>query len=817
MLSAKGRFRPARSGLRTLTLVLAFIGLGVSGCADGFAALSAAPSPLELVAAAVRNDAVRLTWIPVDQDNVVSYVIERRTALKGPFAEVAQVPQTNLAQVIWIDSDVAPDTYYGYRVIAVTSVGDRSSPSVVGGALTPPLPGIEIATSSLVTAAESVDPDGYEVMIAGPDTVRAALGVQATRRFSPLRPGRYAVTLSGVVNRCAVNGASTLEVVVTDTTATTITPVQFQITCRDPSRGEIAVNVALSGDSLDNAFTIDVLGAIADSTLPVTERVYSARRDLESTSPSTRLTNLRPGIYDVKLEGLANNCTLEGAATRKVTVTPLSLGDVGFSVACKGSSQPVSTAPFVWRNRWTPKPAATGDTVVLESTLDLTQQATRTVSGVEATLYYDPAVLRFEEEVAGQLPRLTANGLVPGEIAFNAISAGSPRTGVVSLAKFKFVVIGASGTRSISRSQFIKAGSPPFQDSIRVVEDTLVVGAGGGAQNVRPTAQFTGPTTGTVGTGVTFNGSTSSDPDGTIASYAWTFGDNTTAVVASPSKTYTAAGTYTVTLTVTDNRGATATRTASITITGGTTPPPAGNAPVARANGPYTVQVGVPLTLSSAGSANATSFSWALGNGQTATGASPSVTYATAGTFTAVLSVTSANGATSTDQATVIVTAAPPPPPPPSNATPLVWKNVVQPYDLVAKTVELRLVYDLSANVPETPGAEALRSFVIDSLKWDPTRLVLSSISSGSGINFEGTISQPGAASGRISLRGTTSAGIDGGANLVIASIVFRVIGTPGQTTTTSTFLGPLIGTSATNSFSYDAKTTIVEGQFVLP
>ena len=58
-------------------------------------------------------------------------------------------------------------------------------------------------------------------------------------------------------------------------------------------------------------------------------------------------------------------------------------------------------------------------------------------------------------------------------------------------------------------------------------------------------------------TSLTFNGSGSSDPDGTIASYAWTFGDGGSASGMTVSHAYASAGTYTATLTVTDNLGAT--------------------------------------------------------------------------------------------------------------------------------------------------------------------------------------------------------------------------------------------------------------------
>jgi YVTN family beta-propeller protein len=56
---------------------------------------------------------------------------------------------------------------------------------------------------------------------------------------------------------------------------------------------------------------------------------------------------------------------------------------------------------------------------------------------------------------------------------------------------------------------------------------------------------------------VAFSGLASSDPDGSIASFDWTFGDGTTAVNggSAPSHEYATAGTYAAALSVTDNEG----------------------------------------------------------------------------------------------------------------------------------------------------------------------------------------------------------------------------------------------------------------------
>jgi PKD repeat protein len=71
-----------------------------------------------------------------------------------------------------------------------------------------------------------------------------------------------------------------------------------------------------------------------------------------------------------------------------------------------------------------------------------------------------------------------------------------------------------------------------------------------------PTAQIVVVPNQTTGVQVQFD-STSSDSDGTVASYAWDFGDGTNGTGATPAHTYAQAGSYAVKLVVTDNDGAT--------------------------------------------------------------------------------------------------------------------------------------------------------------------------------------------------------------------------------------------------------------------
>ena len=85
--------------------------------------------------------------------------------------------------------------------------------------------------------------------------------------------------------------------------------------------------------------------------------------------------------------------------------------------------------------------------------------------------------------------------------------------------------------------------------------------------NDAPVAAAGGPYYGIVNQPVAFDGSGSYDPDGTIASYAWDFGDGQNASDAKISHTYSATGNYSVTLTVSDQQGLTAVSAATAAVT----------------------------------------------------------------------------------------------------------------------------------------------------------------------------------------------------------------------------------------------------------
>jgi len=147
---------------------------------------------------------------------------------------------------------------------------------------------------------------------------------------------------------------------------------------------------------------------------------------------------------------------------------------------------------------------------------------------------------------------------------------------------------------------------------------------------------------------VLVNGAGSTD-DGSIVSYAWTFGDGVSGTGVSKTHTYASGGTYTITLVVTDNGGKTGTTSQQVTVA--PNPPPV--AVIALVS-----QTDLTVSVSGSDSTDDSaidSYAWSFDDGGTESTMDATHTYAMAGTYTITLLVTDDYGLTDTETLDVTV------------------------------------------------------------------------------------------------------------------------------------------------------------------
>ncbi len=315
------------------------------------------------------------------------------------------------------------------------------------------------------------------------------------------------------------------------------------------------LTATVAGLTPDTSAAFDVIPEPMTSSVAVTTNTtgpspdtdgYTATLDGGPSQPiassgSVTFSALASGDHTVVLTDVASNCTVTGGNSKTVTVAEGGTQTAAFAISCP-----------------TPQPT-TGDLTVT------------TTTGGTGTLDPDGYIVTVD----GAQKSIATNGSVPftgltpgnhsvslSDVATNcAVNGQNPQT----------VAVVAGNT---AQANFAITCSPP--------------------PNQPPTANFTPDCN---GLDCSFT-STSSDPDGTITSQQWNFGDGTTGNGASPSHHYNGANTYRVTLTVTDNGGLTDVVSKDVVVT---QPPVFNQPPVVNAGtDPQSVLVGLLFTLDGA-------------------------------------------------------------------------------------------------------------------------------------------------------------------------------------------------------------------------
>lgn len=153
---------------------------------------------------------------------------------------------------------------------------------------------------------------------------------------------------------------------------------------------------------------------------------------------------------------------------------------------------------------------------------------------------------------------------------------------------------------------------------------------------------------------VQFDGTSSSDEDGIVTSYYWTFGEGMPSQEMRPTHVYPFPGDYAVVLTVTDHDGASSSATVTVTVV------EPNSAPVAAFSAvPASVLPQETVQFDASGSVDGdgwiASYQWDFGDGTTANGQSADHQFSASGTYSVVLQVVDNEGASASLQADVLV------------------------------------------------------------------------------------------------------------------------------------------------------------------
>jgi PKD repeat protein len=225
-------------------------------------------------------------------------------------------------------------------------------------------------------------------------------------------------------------------------------------------------------------------------------------------------------------------------------------------------------------------------------------------------------------------------------VTFTAPPAPPPTAGSDALVTVVITPIGNNYQNTLPRTVALRLARP----GVIIPPNTGV-----------PTVDFFfSPAAPREGDTVQFDGSPSTD-DGEIVAYAWTFGDGTSGDGIRATKTYEAAGTYTVVLTATDDRGARGSLARQITVSASTDPSAAfATSPSAPIAG-QAVNVNAALSKAAPGR-TLIDFEWDFGDGSpTQHGPTASHVYEQPGGYVITLVVTDNLGRTGATTADITV------------------------------------------------------------------------------------------------------------------------------------------------------------------
>lgn len=179
-------------------------------------------------------------------------------------------------------------------------------------------PGPGVLRITTATSGSATDPDGYTVAIDG--RLPRAVGVVDTLLEIGVTPGGHSVDLEGISAGCSVAGGGSRSVTAVEGTTAA---VDFSVTCTAPeagATGALRVTLTTSGVDLDPDGYVVAVDPSESRTVAVSDEVL--------------IEGVLAGQRNVRLSGLAGNCSVEGDNPRSVEIPPAQETALEFAVRC---------------------------------------------------------------------------------------------------------------------------------------------------------------------------------------------------------------------------------------------------------------------------------------------------------------------------------------------------------------------------------------------------------------------------------------------------------------------------------------------------
>lgn len=493
-------------------------------------------APTGLSATAINSTRIDLSWSNVSSES--GYRIERSLNSSSGFQEIGS---TSADVTSFQDSGAAPGTTYFYRVLAFSG-GGPSPYSNVANATTPSTP--PPVVGEVVLLADDYNNNVLDtakwmknqLITGGTDSSVPVNEVNSRIEVGPLFQNTTGFHFNGIVSQNAFNftGAYNYIQVTSPPAAGTTSELRF--------------SVAGANSPTNNLYRFILVGP----TLKI-QRVIGG----------TAANLVAPFAY--------NSTTMKFLRVRHDSTN----GNVVFETAPQSAGD--GNLPGAWTLRYQEPWANWNGT----SGVQLTNVRFEVRAGTSVAETNAPGTITFDNfKAAKPTPAPTVSSISP---ISGPISGGTPvtitGTGFASGASVQFGSVAATNVNVASSTSITATTPAQAQATVNVVvtnsdgqSGTLVNGYSyvnsGDPGNEPPIVNASAnPTSGAAPLSVSFT-SSATDPDGSIISYHWDFGDGQNSNLQSPMHTYQAAGNYAAKVTVTDNLGATASKTVNINVTG---------------------------------------------------------------------------------------------------------------------------------------------------------------------------------------------------------------------------------------------------------